>query len=61
MTAARAIEILTPGGTRFSPTEYEQALELAREALRYWSASSMASHLLDLREAQKEQARHDPV
>lgn len=50
MTAARAIEILTPGSTRYSPAEYEKALELAREALRYWMSSSMAPALLDLRE-----------
>ena len=29
----RAIEILTPGTTRFSPAEYEEALAMAREAL----------------------------
>ncbi|MBQ1576611.1 MAG: hypothetical protein IIZ83_06590, partial [Oscillospiraceae bacterium] len=50
MTAARAIEILTPGRTRYSPAEYEKALELAREALRYWMANSMAPALLDMRE-----------
>lgn len=38
MTTDRAIEILTPGRARFSPAEYEKALELAREALRYWKA-----------------------
>ena len=50
MTAERAIEILTPGRTRYSPAEYEKALELAREALRYWMANSMAPALMDLRE-----------
>ena len=34
MTAERAIEILTPGPfTRFSPSEYEEALAMARAAL----------------------------
>ena len=34
MTAARAIEILTPGAVHYSPAEYEEALALAREALQ---------------------------
>lgn len=33
MTPERAIEILTPGKAKFSPPEYDEALELAREAL----------------------------
>ena len=35
MDIKRAIEILTPDATRYTPAEYEQALELAREALRW--------------------------
>ena len=34
MTNERAILILTPGRTRFSPAEYETALEMARTALQ---------------------------
>lgn len=45
MTAERAIEILTPGTTRFSPREYEEALSLARLALRYWSKNSIAAEI----------------
>jgi len=33
MTIERAIEILTPNFTRYSPAEYEEALALARRAL----------------------------
>lgn len=33
MTYERAIDILTPGKTRFSPEEYEKALQMARAAL----------------------------
>ena len=35
MKIERAIEILTPCKTRFSPEEYEQALAEARLALRH--------------------------
>lgn len=35
MTIERAVEILTPGAARYSPEEYEQALELAREELTW--------------------------
>ena len=34
MTIERAIEILQPATTRYSPSEYEEALRLARVALR---------------------------
>lgn len=34
MTIDRAIEILTPDKTRYSPQEYEEALEMARDALK---------------------------
>lgn len=37
MTIERAVAILTPGKARYSPEEYEQALELAREALTWHS------------------------
>lgn len=37
MTSERAVAILTPGATRYSPEEYEQALELARNALTWRS------------------------
>ena len=33
MTTERAIEILTPYSGRYSPTEYEEALAMARAAL----------------------------
>lgn len=53
MTAARAINILTPGATRYSPIEYEEALSMAREALRYWKMTSMAPRLLEMKEDTK--------
>lgn len=37
MTTERAVQILTPGATRYTPEEYEQALEVARDALRWRS------------------------
>ena len=33
MTIERAMKILTPNLTRYTPTEYEEALALARRAL----------------------------
>ena len=33
MTIERAIAILTPDATRYTPREYEEALAMAREAL----------------------------
>lgn len=33
MTIDRAIEILTPDKTRYTPQEYEEALAMARDAL----------------------------
>ena len=54
MTSERAIKILTPGETRFSPAEYEDALALAREALRYWQTHSMAASIAEeMREKRK--------
>ena len=34
MTIERAIEILTPDKTRYTPSEYEEALAMARAALK---------------------------
>lgn len=36
MKVERAIEILTPDVTRYTPQEYEEALRMARDALAYW-------------------------
>lgn len=33
MEVQRAIDILTPGKVRYTPQEYEEALEMARNAL----------------------------
>ncbi len=45
MTVDRAVAILTPDATKYTPEEYEEALALAREALRYWEMTSMAPRL----------------
>ena len=37
MTSERAVAILTPGATKYTPREYEEALELARLALAWKS------------------------
>ena len=34
MTIERAIEILTPDKTRYTPKEYAEALELARDSIK---------------------------
>lgn len=50
MNARRAIEILTIApGVRYSPQEYEDALAMAREALRYYETVSMAPMLQKMR------------
>ena len=50
MTIDRAIEILTPDRRPgYSPGEYEEALAMAREALRYWMTTSMAPSMMELR------------
>ena len=46
MTVDRAIAILTPEvPLKVTPEEYDEALALAREALRYWEMTSMAPRL----------------
>lgn len=46
MTVKRALEILTPEvQVKTTPEEFDEALALAREALRYWEATSMAPRL----------------
>lgn len=53
MTVERAIKILTPGGTRFSPAEYEEALALARAALQYWQTHSTTASIIEEMEERK--------
>lgn len=48
MTIDRAVEILTPAATKYTPEEYEEALALAREALRYWEMTSMVPRIRSL-------------
>lgn len=49
MTVKRALEILTPEElTESTPEEFDEALALAREALRYWEATSMAPRMREL-------------
>ncbi len=53
MDAKKAIDILTPGTVKFGPAEYEEALQLAREALRYYEANSLAAELRQEKESAK--------
>jgi len=54
MTIDRAIEILTPAKTRYTPAEYEEALQMARHALRLARADEYMTLTV-----KKEEARAD--
>ncbi len=49
MTIDRAIAILTPDTTRYTPREYEEALRMAREAFRYYGTSKITADVVDKR------------